>query len=175
MCVRLSCPESLIQSTICKHAHHIQQFLSSMPLSHDKHDDNKTMKLSGTAERFNYVEREVDDLREFINHSDSHCDLVACRERVRGNLLPLIAQLETRENKVALQELQSHLNAGEIIFTSLQNRKPLKELKVTSNATANKKIAATEPQIFYSTKKKWKRKNNMRFTKPTTRSGSPIC
>ena len=144
-----------------------------MPLSHDKHDDTKTIKLSGTAERFNYVEREVDDLREFINHSDSQCDLVTCRERVRGNLLPLIAQLETHENKVALQELQSHLNASEIIFTSLQNRKSLRELKVTSNATANKKIA-TQPH-FYSTKKKRKCKNNMRFTKPTTRSGSPIC
>lgn len=73
--------------------------------------------------------------------------------------------LETCENKVGLQELQNHLNAGQSIFTSLQNRKPLKELKVTSNATVNKKIV-TQPHL-YSTKKKRKCKNNMRFTTPT--------
>jgi len=41
----------------------IQQFLSRMPLLDDKHDDTKTMKSNGTAERFNYVQQEVHHLR----------------------------------------------------------------------------------------------------------------
>ena len=159
-----SCPDNLIQSTICKHVHHVQQFLLRMSLSNDKCHDTMATKSNDT-ERFNYVEQELSDLTEFINQSDNHCYLTTCRERVRGKLLSLLAQLETCEDKLALQELQKHLNAGQSIFTSLQKRKPLKELKVTSKATANKKIE-TQPR-FYSTKKKRKRKSNMRFAKPT--------
>ena len=45
------------------YANYIQQFISQMPISDDKHDDTKTMNLNGTAERFNYVQQEVHHLR----------------------------------------------------------------------------------------------------------------
>ena len=177
ICVHLymcNCPDSLIQSTICKHVHLIQRVLTTAPpptkQSPSPDDESKdTLDTEPTdtpdSERCDYVAQELRVLAEHAKKSEGPCDIATSRERVRGKLLSLISQTETCQDKEALQQLEKQLNSAQSLFRSLQNRKSLKEIQLKSNAPGNKNIT---PQLrFHSTKKKRKRASNVRYSKPS--------
>ena len=166
-----SCPDSLIQSTICKHAHLIETVSST---------ESTPAELSCEIEptdtlddkRSKYVDQELHVLAEHAIKTDSLSDIATHRENVKGKLLALLSQVESCQHKQPLQQLEKQLNAAQSLFSSLQNRKPLKEIQPKSRAPANKHI---QPQLrFYSTKKKRKRDSNVRYSKPTREEGELI-
>lgn len=78
----------------------------------------------------------------------------------------------TCQHKKPLQQLEKQLSAAQSLLSSLQNRKPLKEIQLKSRAPANKNI---QQQLrFYSTKKKRKHDRNVRYSKPTREEGELI-
>ena len=166
-----SCPDSLIQSTICKHIHLIETVISteSMPA-----ELSCEMEPTDTLDdkRSKYVDLELHVLAEHASKTDSLSDIATHRENVKGKLLALLSQVQCCQHKQPLQQLEKQLNAAQSLFTSLQNRKPLKEIQPKSRAPANKNI---QPQLrFYSTKKKRKRDSNVRYSKPTREEGELI-
>ena len=94
ICVHLfmcNCPNSLIQSTICKHMRLIQGVLKTVSLptkQSPSHDDDSTDALDTepTAtpdnERSNYVEHELHSLAEHALKSEGPCDIATCKECV---------------------------------------------------------------------------------------------
>ena len=104
-------------------------------------------------------------LAEHAVKSESPCDIVQCRKSIQGNLLSLLSQTETCQDKQAHNQLEKQLNSAQSLFISLQKRKPLAEIKVNSNALANKNI---QPQLrFFTTQIKRKRLSNVRYSKPS--------
>ena len=65
----------------------------------------------------------------------------------------------------ALKQLDKSLIAAENLFISLNQNKSLTHLETVTNAPANKKIDVQKK--FYSTTKKRKRKQKIRYAKPT--------
>ena len=75
----------------------------------------------------------------------------------------MLSQTETCQDKQALNQLEKQLNSAQSLFISLQKRKPLAEIKVNSNALANKNI---QPQLqFFTTQKRCL--SNVRYSKPS--------
>lgn len=166
-----SCPDSLIQSTICKHVHLIATVCSteSIPV-----ELSCEIEPTDTLDdkRSKYVDQELHVLAEHAIKNDNLSDIATHRENVKGKLLALLSQVESCQHKQPLQQLEKQLNAAQSLFSSLQNRKPLKEIQLKSRAPANKHI---QPQLrFYSTKKKRKRDSNVRYSKPTREEGELI-
>ena len=69
------------------------------------------------------------------------------------------------DDLTALKQLDKSLNSAENLFISLSQNKSLNELETVTNAPPNKKIDVQKK--FYSTTKKRKRKQKVRYAKPT--------
>ena len=92
-------------------------------------------------------------------------DVKAMQQRLRDKLLILSEAMTNCNDKNALQQLEVQINSAKHLFTSLQNRTPLRQLQVSKQYPANKRIETQHR--FYSTKKKRKNTQRLRFSKPT--------
>lgn len=86
-----NCPNSPIQSTICKHVHLIQRVLKTVPLptkQSPSHDDESTDALDTEPiatpdnERSNYVGPQLHSLAEHALKSEGPCNIATCKEHV---------------------------------------------------------------------------------------------
>ena len=157
-----TCPDSLIQSTICKHIHILQCFLSTQQTETD--DDNE-MEVDAHVLHQDFVNNEVQLVSSHLQQHKAQNDIASLRQAIKGKLLTLGEQLDSCHDKVALQQLDKQINAAQHLFSSLQKRTSLHKMKPTTIAPANKNIE--RQKRFHSTKKKTKTTKRVRFTKPT--------
>lgn len=160
-----SCPDSLIQSTICKHIHLLQRFLSSIQQT-ETDNDNTEMEVDFHVLHQDFVNNEVKLVSSHLQqHNRAQNDIASLQQAVKGKLLTLAEQLESCLDKEALQQLDKQINAAQHLFSSLQKRTCLHKMKPMTNTPANKNIERRKG--FRSTKKKTKTTKRVRFTKPT--------
>ena len=161
-----NCPDSLIQSTICKHVHLLQRFLLQPKNPTENSDDFGLVPDSVREDEIKYKDTEVKLVAEHLKQdAGPPKDIQALRHRLREKLLVLADGVMTCDNKSSLQELEKQLNSARHLFSSMNKHKPLEHLQVTRQFPGNKNI---EAQVrFHSTKKKRKLPKNIRFSKPT--------
>ena len=164
-----NCPDSLIQSTICKHVHLLQRFLLQPNNPTENGDGSSPIFDTNSVheDEVTYKHKEIKLVEEHLKlDAGPPKDIQSLRQRLRETLLVLADRVMTCDNKSSLQELEKQVNSARHLFSSMNKNKPLKHLEVTRQFPGNKKI---ETQLrFHSTKKKRKLPKNVRFSKPRT-------
>ena len=160
-----SCPDSLMQSTICKHVHLLRHFLLQLNNPRENGDDCGPILDSVLEDEIKYKDKEVKLVADHLkNVSGPPKDVQALRCRLREKLLVLADNVITCDNKSSLQELEKQLNSARHLFSLINKHKPLEHLQVTCQFLGNKNI---ETQLRFHSTKKRKLPKNIRFSKPT--------
>ena len=92
-------------------------------------------------------------------------DVDGVKGRIQQKLLRIMSSVQLSNDITSLKQLDKSLNAAENLFISLNKSKSLTHLHTVTNAPANKKIDVQKK--FYSTTKKRKRKQKIRYARPT--------
>lgn len=162
ICVHMyscTCPDSLIQNTICKHVHLLN-------LKVIKTTENEQPPLLNT-DKTDYVNNELKLICEHMPLTEERSDVNVIKERIQAHLLELGTAVQSCIDKEALLQLDKKLlTAAKSLLVAMQQYQKPMSLQPKQNIPANKNI---DPQRrFFSTKKKRKFANKGRFTKPTT-------
>ena len=165
ICVHMflcNCPDSLIQSTICKHVHLLQTVLKMQ--GNKENCDITDIPLTFVADRKEYVKEEVKVLASNMPKQRERNDVSQVTQRLQEHFLQFGTDVKTGcHSKDSLLLFEKQILAAKSLLDAASNKKPLRTLPV-ENIPGNKKI---EPQLrFFSTKKKRKHINHVRFTKP---------
>ena len=153
-----NCSDSLIRNTICKQVHLLQRFL--FPHNFQNGDCNLQHQEAQNEKE------EVAILTDHLRHNGNLTkDVKIVQERLKENLIILAEEVTKCDDKYALQQFETHINSAKHLLASLRNRAPLNQLQCSRPCPGNKRI---ERQTrFYSTKKKRKSSQKVRFSKPT--------
>lgn len=161
-----TCIDSLMHGTICKHIHKV-----SMNLAETTGNINYGPSALYTSENQGHDLHESDyasEVKELVSEikccSTAQCDVAALQVKIKGKLLQLLNEVEHCTNKEALLELDKGLSAKHFLFESMQKSTPA-NLIVKQNGPANKNM--DRQRQFFSTKRKRKRQDNIRYSKPT--------
>ena len=165
-----TCPDSLIQSTICKHIHLLQRYLSQ----------DQSIAMDGPGDDSEFSHSEVELASSFLRQTEKEAnDSSALKNSIKEKLLRLGKQIELCTNIEALQQLDKNINAAQHLFSSLQKQVTQHKLQPIWNTPANKNIE--KQKRFNSTMKKVKNTSasRSRFAKPTLEESqsllSPTC
>lgn len=154
-----NCPDSLITHTICKHIHLVGRHIIDQKQKREA--DKGEIDINTSTPQL------MDDL-EIITETlkvSGPTDANTIKQRIQQQLLHLMNSMNMSNNTTALKQLEKSLNTTENLFISLNKDQPLSQLETVIDAPANKKIEVQKK--FYSTAKKRKKKQKVRYAKPT--------
>lgn len=165
ICVHMflcNCPDSLIQGTICKHVHLLQTVLKQ---ENKENCDFADRPLTVDDEKKEYVKNEILALTRKMPKQQERNDVDQIKQRLQEHFLQFGTDVKTGcYSKDSLLLFEKQILAVKSLLDATKNKNTLRTLPV-ANIPANKKI---EPQLrFFSTKKKRKHTNHVRFTKPS--------
>ena len=164
-----TCPDCLIQGTICKHIHILQCFLSKAQQT--KTDDDNEMEVDAHVLHHNFVNNEVQLVSSHLQQHKAQNDIASIRQAIKGKLLMLGEQLDSCHDKEALQQLDKQINAAQHLCSSLQKRTSIHKMKPTTSAPANKNIE--RQKRFWSTKKRRKQQRECDSQNPPEKTS--VC
>ena len=169
ICVHIflcNCPDSLIQSTICKHVHLLQTALATKEIKEncDITDIPSTFDHCD-ADRKAYIKEEVKVLANNMPKQRERNEVGQVIKRLQGHFQQIDTDINSGcHSKDSLLHFKKQILAAKSLLDATSNKTPLRTLPV-ANIPGNKRI---EPQArFFSTKKKRKHTNHLRFTKPS--------
>ena len=104
-----NCPDSLIQSTICKHVHLLQRFLLQPNNPMENGDGSSPIFDTNSVheDEVTYKHKEIKLVEEYLKlDAGPPKDIQSLRQRLRETLLVLADRVMTCDNKSSLQELE---------------------------------------------------------------------
>ena len=169
ICVHIflcNCPDSLIRSTICKHVHLLQTALATKEIKEncDITDIPSTFDHCD-ADRKAYIKEVVKVLANNMPKQRERNEVSQVIQRLQGHFQQIDTDINSGcHSKDSLLQFEKQILAAKSLLDATNNKTPLHTLPV-ANIPGNKRI---EPQPrFFSTKKKRKHTNHLRFTKPS--------
>ena len=159
-----TCPDFLFNNIGCKHMHLLQRWLAPT------NDQTNVLESPQAAA---YVQNEIAKTIKSLERTDSNFPVMA--SRVKNRLHELIQQVEVCSSidLEALSHFEKQLQAASNTFNSMLQYKTTSAIPVKNEIHANKNIAVQH--TFFSTKKKRKRNDTIRFTKPTHEDFESFC
>ena len=160
-----TCIDSLMHGTICKHIHLVSMARAEVGNSHLESSAFPTSISELQDLPDPDYSNEVKELVSEIKSSTMPCNVGDVKARVKGKMLQLLTEVEHCTHKEALLELDRGLSAKQFLFDSMMKQPTAATLVLKENGPANKNL--DRQRRFFSTKRKRKRQENIRYSKPT--------
>ena len=163
-----NCLDALINSTVCKHAHLVQQFINGRTQEQEEMFAQVPEPLFDDGEDHEKMEvlNEVDNLLQTVQSVPTEEKKIEhFKLKIRERLAVLLGKVDqcNENDDEALSCLLSTITAAESTFDVIRKNPLTKKINVTNNWPANKNIE--KQQRSYSTKQKRKHQANVKFAK----------
>ena len=167
-----TCPDFLLKSISCKHIHLLRRQQHRVNSSQsDKQDEDEKEEQHVTDDNIKdsqvYLNNEITSSFSTLVSEKKGTKVDTLKDKLKDTLTSLTKEIEECGNQDldAIKHLDKQISAAIITFQSLRQYKPVYTLQATRFVPFNKNIEVQKN--FYSTKKRRKQKNNVRFAKPS--------
>ena len=150
-----TCPDFLIQNTLCEHIHLVSASTQETPA-----------ELSSNMETPQHQKSpDVQDLFGMVRNEERN-NLTSLKESIKERVLRMMTQVDARADENALEKLQKGLAANENLFKAMVSHPERPPVVTPQNRHPHNKRIETQRR-FYSTEKKVKTSRRIRYARPS--------
>lgn len=161
-----TCIDSLLRGTVCKHVHQVSMLMAKMENKTGDHEVSFPSLIKDEdlqADNSNELSVLVEEIKQ---STTTHSCKAVLKSRLKTKLLQLINDVEHCSDYQALCELDKGLSAKQFLFQSMLKQPVPERIPLKENGPANKNLDR-QRRFFFSTRRKRKRQENVRYSKPT--------
>ena len=189
-CYHCTCPDFLLNNVCCKHIHLLRRYQQENSLSESSFENQQHSpqspslcptiipetppKVISTPTKSSYKEKEVAAITRNLTNPAKESNLDSLKKDVKRNLHILLQRVENCSDldASAVHYLSKETTSAIHTFDALCKFKYTETLRPVKIIPSNKTVE--RQRNFFSTKKKRKAKENVRFQKPSFREKDKI-